>query len=77
MEVQKVPKARAMLKIPNLKLLIHNNKISTVQEETDILLQRLEQKTQQEAYTTKGHTDKAVNSTHWKAASVAYTGNRS
>lgn len=42
MEVQKVPKARAlfsrkiMLKIPNLKLLIHNNKISMVQEETDM-----------------------------------------
>lgn len=43
MEVQKVPKARAifsgkktMLKIPNLKLLIQNNKISMVQAETDM-----------------------------------------
>lgn len=44
MEVQKVPKARAifsrkkktMLKIPNLKLLIQNDKISMVQAETDM-----------------------------------------
>lgn len=42
MEVQKVPKARAIFsrknnaEIPNLKLLIHNNEINMVQAETDM-----------------------------------------
>lgn len=81
MEVQKVPKAREIFsrknnaEIPNLKLLIHNNEINMVQAKTDMQLQRLEQKTWPEAHTTTGHSDKAVNSTFWKAASVGYTGN--